>query len=166
MADVDGSLPSMRDSDLVVDGWCDHCGYALKGLAATGACPECGTGYDRDSMRPVVPMPGALELCVRFGWPVLLMAVLAAGMFADRSGAAFLLSLASLAATPINSAVQVSILMRDRTPPNWRSRSFSARLRLLGAWTVVTFYVTCVVPFVIFGGCVVLVIYALNSSPH
>jgi len=38
---------------------CPHCGFCLVGLPGSGACPECGAGFDATTAHRLLEMPSA-----------------------------------------------------------------------------------------------------------
>src|SRR5436190_1837957 len=113
---------SVSDPNCVDDGSCAKCGYALRGLPDHGKCPECGEVYTPSTIRPAITHPGALELCVRFGWPImallLTLPMLAGG---DRGYIAWwFLSPVLLLVMFINSLVQTTLVANAHIPEKHR----------------------------------------------
>ena len=145
----------------IADGLCPHCAYDMHGLAVTGKCPECGFLYTNAVLLPLKRLPGALELWLRFAWP--LMAFIGSLCFplTSRDPYGFLgwmfIAMLILIAMLINAAGQAVWLARACVRPEARGRRFGERLRMLGSLAVTLYTLTLVAPAVIVGGCVVLV---------
>ncbi len=92
------------------------CGYRLDHLHESGTCPECGSEY-----RPVTTqgrdLPGIGEIVLRFGWPVVLLAlVIALGLspLAPRGGGVvFSFGLLAFFSCYANIPVQLRLLRRS-----------------------------------------------------
>lgn len=149
---------------LIEDGICGTCGYQLKVLAEHGTCPECGVAYTPATMSPLATSPGALEIVLRFFWPLILLALLAWWSFAGGgardpyAGIGFMLmSIPVLAVLfPLNSLLQVYLMARRHVRPAHRSRLAGRNAQMLGMAAKATFYATAVVPPLIVGGCVLV----------
>src|SRR5438477_4239534 len=152
------ALSSPSAEALVSEGRWPGCDYDLKALPERGICPECGGPNTPASIKPIVQIPSALELCIRFGWPIILEVLLGALAFAGTDpGGMMCLWVLVLAAIPLNGAVQAHALATKRITGPWRSQPFVTRWRLFGTMAVILCLLTVIAPFVIFGGCVVLV---------
>lgn len=92
------------------------CGYRLDHLRESGACPECGREY-RAVTTQGRDLPGILEIVVRFGWPVLLLALLLAvnlsTLVTRGQGVVSYLGLLAFFACYANIPVQLRLLRRS-----------------------------------------------------
>ena len=117
---------------------CHMCGYALRGLPVSGACPECGQAYTFDSATRLKPWPSALAICVRLGWPF--VGLFAAGIMialGDATGGAsaligMALTWAIIVALVINSYFQVRSMLKRSLPHTTRTRGSIATMRYIG----------------------------------
>lgn len=62
------------------------CGYSLRGLAATGTCPECGTQYTERSPFGLSGWRYLLVLLARLSWPIIGVAAVVTYMFMKTDG--------------------------------------------------------------------------------
>ncbi|GEM_PF-2442527 len=96
--------------------YCAQCGYHLDGHATIGTCPECGQAYYEKTIQ-WRPLPSALEIGARFGWPVATYAVvLAVGMsrlVPELGGVLFLMGVFSFLSCYANIPLQMWLLKRS-----------------------------------------------------
>ncbi len=62
------------------------CGYSLRGLAATGTCPECGTQYTERSPFGLSGWRYLLVWLARLSWPIIGVAAVVTYMFMKTDG--------------------------------------------------------------------------------
>lgn len=141
-------------------GRCDQCGYSLIGLALEGVCPECGRLYTNLSAGRLKPWPGALEVCVRLGWPLVGL-MMAAAMTMSRNDGGVLLGIigiwAMIVALPINSYFNVRWLLKRSLPDQTRTRGPVAIMRAIGTTLCVLVLLIFVGgPLVLGVGCLIL----------
>ncbi|MHC4948700.1 MAG: hypothetical protein ACYTG1_10615 [Planctomycetota bacterium] len=159
-------MPEPPDPRPTASGRCHVCGYALAGLAAGGACPECGTEYTAETAARLKPWPSAFGLCCRLGWPVVGLVVagtLALSAAAAGSGdeaawiSAMILGYAMIVAVAVNSYVQVRRLLKRSLPEQTRTRGPVAILRGIGTTVCVLILLVFVVgPFLFGVGCLIV----------
>ena len=166
MANNDQIEPALPDQAIDVgdvaalqEGICGACGYQLRGLSTSGVCPECGAAYTPETLSPLASSPGALEIALRFFWPVTLL--LGLGLISSTEpygGVIFLLySIPILVLVfPLNSVIQAFLMARRHIQPAHRSRIASRNMQIIGVAAKASFYTTVLVPPLIFGGCLVL----------
>ena len=70
------ALPKTNEDNQQPSGRCHYCGYSLTGLEKRGNCPECGTEYTEETASRLKPWPGAFDICLRLGLPLVLLALL------------------------------------------------------------------------------------------
>ncbi len=138
---------------------CHWCGYSLRGLAATGNCPECGRTYDVQTSRKLQPWPSPLLIIIRLGWPVAGLAVAVAGVNLSQEILRFqslILGYGCLVAVPINSYFQVRSMLKRHLPEGKRTQGPIATLRALGTAVCVLAAITFFIPVIALGACLVM----------
>jgi hypothetical protein len=146
------------------EGLCPKCGYALRGLPELGACPECGAAYTPDTIVLLRVTASPLSLCLRFGWPVIGQVLLGSAIpivSGSLNEGWFWPALTLLFLTPINAVIQFALLDPGPAASGEGRIPFRMRLHLLNRLALILFCVTFIAPFLIFGGCVVLMLSSL-----
>lgn len=138
---------------------CHWCGYALRGLAANGNCPECGRTYDGHTSRKLQPWPSPLLIITRLGWPLLGLALAVVGLNTGQGIFAVptaLLGYGCLVAVPINSYFQVRSMLKRHLPEAKRTQGPIATLRALGTALCVLAAIIFFIPVIALGACLVM----------
>lgn len=173
MADDAGhEQPFVAETDtqanvLLDAGFCPTCSYDLTSRPRQGRCPECGTMYHADFLRPR-PLPCAAALVGSFLWPLLLIVGVNGVYLWDNVdpyagiGVMFFTAL-GLALTFINSLWQGYLLAKRHAPTVSEGRPVGDRLRAISGALAGMFYMMSIVPAVIVGGCLVLVCAGMMS---
>ncbi len=148
-------------------GFCPTCSYDLTSRPRVGRCPECGTMYHVDYLRPR-PLPCAAALVGSFLWPLLLIVGVNGAFLWENydpyRGISVLFFMAlGLVLTFINSLWQGFLLAKRHAPPVSDGRRVGERLKALSGALAGLFYVMSIVPAVIVGGCLMLVCAGMMS---
>jgi len=164
MTTTDGPSNAVASAGTQQRRMCARCGYDLKGLPESGACPECGQAFDPSTVVSHPPL-STFELCLRFGWPVMILAFVLA-LSAARSE---LICLGALLfpVIMINGVAQYGAWRGIAVPPGLRDQPGVPRFVPLRRFAFVLAVICLIGPPVVFGGCVVLVFWELQyGGPH
>ena len=137
---------------------CPACRYDLTGLPRQGVCPECGKGYDELTVHPKIDLPGPLEVIVRFGWPLLIVAL---GIASMPAGNCFVVTMGVIM-VPFNGFIQHWSMLERHVPAAWSDRPFRERRRLLGRLIGVAFLCSLLGPLLLVGACIVVAVVTLG----
>lgn len=155
MSDEIKSSSGSAGASMTADRRCYQCGYALRGLATTGRCPECGADYDPGS-RQLEPWPPPLTVCVRIGWPLIGLAFCVGVIPFGGDGDFFIFpGYAFLLAAPINGYFQIRSMLKRHMPERRRTTGFVAFLRGLGTLVCVLAALLFLLPLILLGACLV-----------
>jgi hypothetical protein len=95
-----------------------------------------------------------LELCLRFGWPVVALPLTIVPEFFVPSGFGLCAGLLTLIAMPVNGLIQAGVIAGRRVPPAYQHRSFWYRMRMLGRFAIILLWMSLILPALVFGGCI------------
>ncbi len=121
---------------------CDMCGYSLRGLAASGTCPECGTQYTERSPFGLKGWRYLLVLLARLSWPIIGVAAAVTYMFMKADGSiqppdwlllpVIVAGMILAVIVPLNCYRQVNRFFTRCLPPRSQRRTGLVMLRWIG----------------------------------
>ena len=120
---------------------CHWCGHSLEGLQEIGDCSKCRTAYTAESSSRLQPWPSAARICLRLGWPIIVLSCTGVIRFILGEGSGnydslllgvYVINYAMIVAIALNSYLQVRSMLRLSLPEGVRTRGAVAILRQIG----------------------------------
>jgi hypothetical protein len=142
----------------IISGRCRECGYSLRGLNRSGDCPECGMFYAPHTIIQDVDFPSAMSLIMRFGWPLAVLALFGAPVLILGPAINPERSLVCPVSIALFIMTVNALMQRWLLAFRFHTGLYANKLALpwWGFTATVVFWMSFLLPYFIFGICLVL----------
>ena len=149
--------PPEASGETLETGRCHWCGEDLSGKPLEGECPTCESPFDEESAHRLQPWPSPFWITLRLIWPVLGVLLTVPSLFGSTGGEnSLIVGYLFLLSLPINSIIQVRMILKRSLPEEKRTQGPIAVLRYLGIALCIFLLLSLLAPLILFGACLIL----------